>query len=337
MQFNEYEACLSTLDKHFNRKRNKFFERHRLRGMRQNDQEAVEQFVGRLREQIHKCDYEQGKIEEELVQQMIEGSKSMELRTKLLTSERTLDEAIEIGKAIEEVKVRINEYREQPTGIARLKAEKWSKRPQKKGSEEGRTCFDCGIKGHISKDQRCPALGQKCRRCGRLNHFERCCNKRKASEQNDQSNQAKKVKRVTEEPPTDVDTKDYFSFYTGAQDNRMSFKLGGIQITLFVDSGSDVSLLKTETWEWLREEGAIMGELVSGTKHKLNGIAKGSKLDVIGCFRATVEAGSEKVEENFYVANDAVDNLIGSAAAKRLRCLKVGLRVGKVRILGQAG
>jgi hypothetical protein len=36
-------------------------------------------------------------------------------------------------------------------------------------------CFNCGGRYPHVKDRPCPALGKKCKRCGKENHFEKCC------------------------------------------------------------------------------------------------------------------------------------------------------------------
>ena len=36
-------------------------------------------------------------------------------------------------------------------------------------------CFNCGKEGHYASDEECPALGQKCSRCGRRGHLKVTC------------------------------------------------------------------------------------------------------------------------------------------------------------------
>ena len=42
---------------------------------------------------------------------------------------------------------------------------------EQRTAKDDRECFNCGRRGHISKDLTCPARGKKCSKCQKLGHF----------------------------------------------------------------------------------------------------------------------------------------------------------------------
>lgn len=150
----EYETCIAILDKYFKHTSNKYYERHVLRKVLQYEAESVERFVSRLRSQAAKCKFDHSRVEEELVQQLIEGCKSEALRTKLLTNETSLDEAIMLGKTIDRVQNELKDFKqEQKT----MKVTTTNPKTQNIQKGVDRKCYNCGRFGHMSMDPKCTA------------------------------------------------------------------------------------------------------------------------------------------------------------------------------------
>lgn len=329
-ELDDYEACITTLNKHFSRSSNKFHERHILRQLKQGDDESIEMFVGRLRSQASKCKYEDDGLDEEILQQLITGGRSEQLRTKLLTNETTLDEAIVLGKTLDRVQNQLKDFRPEQKSVAAVQSSfrQFNSMPR----QDSRCCFDCGDPNHFSKNLRCKALNHKCRECGKVGHFERYCRKRKweASKSKYQPID-KRPKNCHTVNQTDLNVpKDYFSFATGTKSNNLTFFVGGIGVELCVDSGSDVSILRTQTWERLKHLKAQFNTITCQDDKGLNGIATGSTLQIQHFVEAEVCAGQRSTRERFFVVSNANGDLLGSDAAKTLGVLKVGYNISQV-------
>ena len=94
----KYKSAVLSLEKHFAPQLNKRFERHMFRALKQEVGESFEDFVFRLREQANRCKFVD--VDDMIVDQIIEGCGSMELRKKLLTEEKNLSEALMIGRTM---------------------------------------------------------------------------------------------------------------------------------------------------------------------------------------------------------------------------------------------
>lgn len=105
--------------------------------MRQTQAKTVG-FVARLRAQAQKCGFEEERIKEEVLQMLIWGTNSQQLRDKLLNDDPgTLNQAIVIGNKIKESKRRAKVFTED-SKVARVKSGK---------KIEGKY-FDSGFQGY---------------------------------------------------------------------------------------------------------------------------------------------------------------------------------------------
>ena len=329
-ELDSYTACITTLNKHFSRSSNKFHERHILRQLKQGQDESIERFVARLRSQASKCKYGDSILEEEILQQLITGGRCEKLRTKLLTNESTLDEAIVLGKTLDRVQDQLKDFQPESKAVAVVQSSSRKFNPIPRS--DNRSCFDCGHYDHLSKNPKCRALNHKCKNCGKVGHFEKFCRKRNweaaSSRYEPHSKKAKHVNMV--EDHTEDSTKDYFSFFLGARANQLRFIVGGVEINLCVDSGSDVSLLRYETFQHLQKSGAQFTMQEECMNKDLGGIASGSKLEIQKVIMAQVRTDNLATVEKFYVVANANTDLLCSDAAKSLAVLKVGLQINQV-------
>ena len=126
-------------------------------------------------------------------------------------------------------------------------------------------CSNCGGNWLPIHREKCIEKGKTCNNCGLLNHFAKVCRKQKNMNKKPQDSKKKMVRVVEEEPhpedsvnflqPTKLYESDYSS---GEEDNtvamietavekveplNMPLKIGNINTTLLVDSGSACSIL----------------------------------------------------------------------------------------------
>lgn len=122
------------------------------------------------------------------------------------------------------------------------------------------------------------------------------------------------------------ETKDYFSFYTGATANKLKFEIGGVEWELFVDSGSDVTVIQNTSFEKLKAKGVKIASMKTN-ENNLGGITENSELNIRGCFNTEIRTGKWTTLEKVFVAYNIKADLLGSDAAKALKVLKVGYNV----------
>ena len=96
----------------------------------------------------------------------------------------------------------------------------------------GDSCGRCGYV-HTSKQNQCPAVGQKCHKCGKINHFAKVCKNSQKTEVN-----------TVEENETDDD--EDFYVYSMESNFKNDQWIAPIQITdsiipMKLDTGADVN------------------------------------------------------------------------------------------------
>lgn len=99
-----YDAMVRKLTEFFAPKRNKTFERHIFRNMKQLENKTIDMFVIRLRQQAERCEYDGG-LDDFLKDQITEGCWSSELRKKILQrKDGTLGEVLTAARISESVR-----------------------------------------------------------------------------------------------------------------------------------------------------------------------------------------------------------------------------------------
>lgn len=171
----QYESAILSLDKYFAPQTNKRFERHLFRALKQDENEVFEEYIFRLQDQAKRCMF--ADEDDVIVDQVIEGCRSAELRKRLLTEDLTLNETVMLGKTIEEVQKQTKMF-DKPSssytdGVVQRVNGKYIPRNHK---ELSRRCYNCNQTGHIAKDvDKCPAKNATCHGCKSKGHFVVCC------------------------------------------------------------------------------------------------------------------------------------------------------------------
>lgn len=160
----KYASIILSLDRYYAPKTNKRYERHLLRNIKQDENESFDDFVNRLREQANRCEF--ADVNDATVDQIIEGCISHDFRKKLLSEEKSFEEVLQLGKAMEDIQVQSKAY----LNLKNVQLEPVQRlQPVNKS---GVRCFKCNRVGHIARDKHiCPAIGVKCHSCGEMDHF----------------------------------------------------------------------------------------------------------------------------------------------------------------------
>ena len=88
----------------------------------------------------------------------------------------TLQQLREMVQSLEAAEKRAvtMEHKPEPEAINKVSRYK-HKQDFKQQDKHDKKCYACGKFGHYRTDSKCPARGQKCRKCHMEGHFEVCC------------------------------------------------------------------------------------------------------------------------------------------------------------------
>ncbi|XP_064629303.1 uncharacterized protein K02A2.6-like [Lineus longissimus] len=348
-----YGKAVRTLDAHFLPKVNEPFERHVFRGITQKDDETVDQFVSKLKNQAALCNFANQDID--IRDQVIEKCRSAKLKRKLLEqTDLTLNRALEIARVQESVNSQMaalslksdsagasanfvshkhDKKKEFGNKAGRRKFQKKKYDSDSKKETDGArrgACYRCGNTGHFGKDPSCPAKGQKCSKCGGNDNFAKVCRSSKA-----------KVNNIAVES----DSGDDFAFVVNCKlqynddcinvtnsklkSNTLDFDVGGVKLSMLVDSGATVNIIGEKTWKVLKKAKInCQAEVTPG--RKVYTYASAKPLLVKGRFTCEIKHKSECIQTEVLVIKGAGLSLLSSDTATALGVLRVGPEVNAV-------
>ncbi|XP_062535091.1 uncharacterized protein K02A2.6-like, partial [Armigeres subalbatus] len=175
-----------------------------------------------------------------------------------------------------------------------------------RGMQMGKfTCYGCGRRGHTQASNDCPAKQTKCAICGKVGHWAKRCYssgqafKRRAASPSPVPN-PKRVRAISDESDN-RNVEDYVFYAMGR--NEFVFKVGGVEIPMTIDSGSDANIITKSVWIEMKEA------------------------------KVSVEEMSTDIDRTLlaYASNEPM-HIVGDQTAKDLRVLKVGLNIGSVEV-----
>lgn len=364
-QMNVYEDAIVKLCQFFEPKQNVTFERHMFRRLKQNDNERIDMFIMRLREQAERCDFGD-QIDDNVRDQITSGCSSDVLRRKILgKDDASLDDIIKMARILEVVaqqqksfgQTSVNntsaENRSNEIDVCKIDAKsRFSARSITSGASFNGYCGRCGRKGHKSDNDKCPAKGKTCNKCGRKDHFARKCFlsgsaapgnfKRKAEIKFDDEPKNKIMKRESVQMVDDTgkvsganvsdEYEDVFAIdaiveSNLADENKIWCVIGNIETEVTVDSGSRYNIIDRLSWIDLKAKN--IHTLHKQREIDINFRAYGGQpLKFVGMFRAVISIPGKQIEANFYVADEFGKVLLGYETAKELGVLII--RTGTV-------
>lgn len=184
-------------------------------------------------------------------------------------------------------------------------------------------CGHCALTGHKSGDEKCPAKGKKCLKCGKIDHFARKCFTKGNTQQPSKVFKREPIRLINEYD-------DVFCIYTGERnDNKIWCKIGGVEVEVVVDSGTKRNIVDRESWADLKAKNIV----TTWRRKKVDvGFTSygGHRLNFLGMFEANVQVGPKQVMAKFYVADEMGKFLLGYDTAKLLGVLKIGADVNNI-------
>lgn len=340
-----FDVAVEKLDAYFQPVRQDTLERHRLREMKQRKDERFAQYLLRLRQQSADCGFDKHPpevakvlMEVTLIDVIVEGCSSNELRRRILKEDQTLEQIENLGAMLEGVEEQVRCFNsDQGMEEKVFKVAETPAGPSRSVPLDKTACFNCGYTGHWANDPQCPARDQTCRSCKRKGHFKSVCDKKKrrTSRPND-GRSTRKIRVIqsegesNKEPEVEGREKNYYAFYSGNKTNVIDCRIGGVKWKILIDSGADCNLISSEAWQQLKEAKINVYSSVKGCNRTLRAYGSEQPLNVLGSFVADIQIGQNCTKAEFFVVDRGQQCLLGDATSKELGVLKVGLDIQNV-------
>lgn len=155
-------------EKHLAPKVNHRLARYQLQQLKQMQEETIDDFMTRCRNQATKCKFRDlVETNERLIEQLIIGTKYKKVQERLLSKGEslTLDEAIDVSRTYEATLIQLGQ----------LDSGKVRDIHGIKGDNKPKKCTNCGGEHLVKPKSKCPAFGTECNVCGKANHWARVC------------------------------------------------------------------------------------------------------------------------------------------------------------------
>lgn len=340
-----FEEAVAKLNDFFLPKKSSTFERHLLRQMNQQPGENFDAFMVRLRLQAERCDFGD-RMEENIKDQIIEKCQSMSLRRELLKSgNANLDQILKITKIFETVAQQekafseaSSEKKHQVDDVNKIVASTYGKKRKWSESKQPE-CHRCGYFGHFAKEDKCPARGKTCNKCGGKDHFAIKCRTKHSYIGDKRSKNFKKFARQdnafnTKDKENDRDTVQQvasnetyvFHLTTSDSNGEVRGEIGGVPIVAVIDSGSKYNLVSQHDWEYLKKNNVT----VTNQRREATVSFKaygGQSLAVVGVFSSEIKLGIKTAIADFYVVKETGKILIGRDTAMLMGILNINIPV----------
>ena len=308
-----YRTVMAVFDTYFTPRRNVIHERAQFHQRQQKDSESVEEYVRALYELAKYADF--ADKDNTIRDRLVLGARDRELSEKLqLESDLTLEKAITLARQNETVKAQLLAQRGASASADAVKRSSGRGRGRAGSSRGGRgagasgqasnqrqdsVVKDCKYCGRTHARQKCPAYGKECRACSKKNHFAAVCRQKAKT--------GKHVNEIEEEE----DEAFLFSVESELQETwRTDVKIAGIQTTFKIDTGADVSIMTTSTYNKLKPRPEL----------EKSGITLRSPGGIVQCLGKTqldFEVKGSSYPVTVYVTNSQ-DNLLSREAATRM-------------------
>ena len=284
----DLDGAITALRNKFKESQNRLFNIHKFRSIKQGNDETWDSFIAKLRAEGEHCDFPAGWLDTEILMAMIENGKSKRVRRKLLQDQLTLAEALKYARGLESADQHAIKVENQTTTEVTVKQEINKTAVDK---YRAKLCFNCGKHWpHQGGQRKCPAFGKQCTRCGKRNHFAKCC----------KNNQEIKVAQGGEKlSDTSSDSSGEESTCTlqnvnpvGQSDNRplKTVLISGVDIMVLPDSGATVNAMDEATFKKYSLDERVKIKKSRCQIKPYGAAAEANALPVLGCFDALTES-----------------------------------------------
>ena len=216
--------CAPLTSRHFNR--------HLFIDRKQQEGETVDEFCSALKTLAKNCDLGD-KDESWITSMLVLGLKDQSSKERLMEREQNLEKTVTAARIAEISKQHMKSLKDEDSNVERVDS---VGDPARK-HQGGLACRNCGI---LHGKGFCPAAGQQCHKCKKLNHFARMCRT--------SGGQKKQVNTVDD---YDSDTESMFigAVNSGAQDWMETVDFGSVKEVFKLDTGAQCNVLPKTVYD----------------------------------------------------------------------------------------
>lgn len=187
-------------------------------------------------------------------------------------------------------------------------------------------CSRCGTLAHVIKGLPCPAKQRKCNACGKLGHYQRCCNTKPYDRkwkfpipEYQKSEYGKHRKESSVQSGNDEGVQYIFNVN---DDATIRCEIGGVYLKMLIDSGCRSNLISDETWDYLKRNNVSCSNQIKEPRKIFLAYGSRTPLKVKGSFETSIKANGKITHSTVYVISDGSRNLLGKDTALQLRRLE---------------
>ncbi|XP_053692225.1 uncharacterized protein K02A2.6-like [Sabethes cyaneus] len=321
-----FREAIKLLDAHFAPFSNTPYDRYLFRKIKQAEDESVEKFVARLREQGRLCEYGNA-LDMRITEQVFDNSLSDNLREAIIKKKlMTVEEIVQEARVLETVNRNRADMKKSFDPVEQSSVNQIRK------AKKNEKCFRCGNIGHFANDKNCPAKNKICDSCKIVGHFRKMC-RTKPENRKTKQQKAKRVWQCQDSgdevgakggdlssDDSDDDVQQVYA--TGTKHDKITCYTGGVKIDWIVDSGAHVNVISRGTWRRLKLQGCKYSE-VRKTRKFLRVYGDG-KIKVHKIFKADIATRAKKVFHEIYVVKNMEGaSLLSKSTALELNVLKI--------------
>ena len=238
------EDVLAKFDEYCEPRTQVIYERYRFNNRNQEPGESIASYLTELRTTAKNCQHESITPDEILRDRIVLGIRDDKMRERLLRlNDLALQKAVDLIKAAEQTEQQVKLMSGNPGGTLNVNS-------LKQGSGKNNNRFKkthqkrevsrhlCGRSGTKHPKKNCLAFGQKCHRCGNLNHYQSLCRTKLVAtvgEEDSEGDESYEICTVDEDFRPSVN-KAFVDIF-------VSTKKPGNQVQFQVDTGSECNLL----------------------------------------------------------------------------------------------
>ena len=185
-QLNEYEKMRKKLNDYFSPRQNKHYSRYMFLKLRPFAGEATIAYAARLRERAYDCDFGDT-FDARILEHLIQTIENKLLIQKCIAKCWNLTQFLSEAAQIEDISLQVHDmkYNQDDRYIARVRRSRKQKSYHNYRSSDEDDEIRCRYCGYYRKHRTiedCPAYGQKCHSCQKLNHFASVCKSQRSTD-----------------------------------------------------------------------------------------------------------------------------------------------------------
>ena len=292
-----FDELTEILRRHLKPKKLVVAERFRFHKKTQKEGETIAVFETELRKLSSSCEFGEFR-EQALRDQFIVGIKSENTQRKLLSQDRTFQQALQIAIADEISETETRNLQMQGYGREQLvvQAVHETRRP-KVHYKNKRKCYRCN---EDHPGQTCKYMNAVCHLCKKVGHLARACRGKKPTTTN--------IVDAQSTPQPTAEPTDYSLFTLSTTQNAVTVDvdMDGKKVNMIVDTGAAVSLISEKTfYEHWGEEKLQQADDITLTSYT------GQSIAVLGKIEPEIKYNAQTVRMPILVVKGDRPNLLG--------------------------